>query len=169
MASRCGAVAVLVLSLASAGGAAALPEDPSTQFCLPQGPRDTLLHEETRKRLQLVDILARPVTGACGTAPWFLEGDFNGDGKTDIAVRARDKQSERYGIAIVHHGEWKLYGVGFLGTEAGGEGRSYRLCHVRARRGADGRDALEVTPFKQGPDVWRWTGSTYELLLESNP
>jgi hypothetical protein len=34
--------------------------------------------------------------------PSFLEGDFNGDGKTDVAVLVTDRSTGKIGIAIVH-------------------------------------------------------------------
>lgn len=164
------AVALLFVSLLSQGVAAAAgPTDPTGQFCLPPWGREALLHEGFTVRMALVDILARPVDGACAVAPWFAEGDFNGDGKTDIAVRGRNRMSDTYGILVVHNGEWKVYGIGFPGGDATGEGKSYRLCHLRAQRGSDGRDDLVVTPFKQESDIWRWSGSTYTRIEKSKP
>lgn len=143
--------------------------DPVPQFCLPRWAQETLLHESIGDRFELVDILARPVTGGCAVVPWFAEGDFNGDGKPDIAVRGRDKKSEFYGIIVVHGGERKLYGIGFHKLDADDERKTYKLSHVRTLRGTDGTDALIVTPFKYAADVWTWTGSTYELQEQGTP
>jgi hypothetical protein len=171
MTSRLGAAGVLLALALSAPGAIAAfqPADPVAQFCLPQWAQETLLHEGTGERFELVDILARPVVGACAIAPWFVEGDFNGDGKPDVAVRGRDRKSDFYGILIVHGGAWKLYGIGFHRLDVDDEKKTYRLSHIRTHKGGDGKDALLVTPFKYEADVWRWTGSTYELGAVSKP
>lgn len=160
---------VLVLLSATGAWCASTPADPVPQSCLPQWAQEVLLHEDIEKRFELVDILARPVAGACGIVPWFTEGDFNGDGKPDIAVRGRDRETGFHGIIVLHNGERKLYGIGFYELDASDKKKTYRLCHIRTRRDPDGKDALIVTPFKYEAHTWRWTGSTYELSVEGKP
>src|SRR5689334_8191252 len=36
--------------------------------------------------------------------PYFLQGDFNGDGRLDVAVLVQQKRTMQYGIAILHAG-----------------------------------------------------------------
>jgi hypothetical protein len=163
-----GAGLALLLS-ATTAVSAATAADPVPQSCLPQWAQEVLLHENIEKRFELVDILARPVAGACNIVPWFTEGDFNGDGKPDIAVRGRDRKSDLHGIIVLHNGERKLHGIGFYKLDAYDEKKTYKLCHLRTRREPDGKDALIVTPFKYEANTWRWTGSTYELSVESKP
>ena len=170
MTSRLGVVGVLLaVSLSSTGASSAsMPVDPVPQFCLPQWAQDILLHKDVAARVELVDILARPVAGACDIAPWFLEDDFNNDGKLDVAVRGRDRQSGFHGIIIANDGESQVHILGFSRLDENDEKRTYRFSHIRTRKSADGKNALVVTPFKYEADVWQWTGSRYELDLESS-
>jgi hypothetical protein len=36
--------------------------------------------------------------------PFYIHGDFNGDGRIDIAVLVKDRDSGKTGIAVVHAG-----------------------------------------------------------------
>jgi hypothetical protein len=36
--------------------------------------------------------------------PFYIHGDFNGDGRTDTAVLSKDRDSGKAGIAVVHAG-----------------------------------------------------------------
>ena len=156
-----GVLALLVSAAATPSAVAA--DDATPQYCLPQWAEELLLGKSIQERFELVDILARPLAGACAVAPWFTEGDFNGDGESDVAVRGRDRKSGLYGILVAHPGEWTIHAIGFPEPGAGDESVSYKFCHIRAQRGDDGKDALVVTPFKGEADTWRWTGSRYEL------
>jgi len=40
--------------------------------------------------------------------PSYLEGDFNGDGNTDVAVSIKERASGKLGIAIVHGATGKV-------------------------------------------------------------
>ena len=44
--------------------------------------------------------------------PFYLRGDFNGDGKPDIAIVVRNKQSGKVGIALCHGGKNEVFLVG---------------------------------------------------------
>jgi len=46
--------------------------------------------------------------------PSYLEGDFNGDGKIDIAVLVKERSTRKLGIAIVHSptGKVTILGAG---------------------------------------------------------
>lgn len=60
--------------------------------------------------------------------PFYLRGDFNGDGAPDLAVLVRERASDKRGIAILHGGaaEPVIIGAG--------------------------------TPFRDGDDDFRWMG-----------
>ena len=44
--------------------------------------------------------------------PFFLMGDFDGDGHTDIALRIRNRQSGSFGLAIIHYDDRKPFVIG---------------------------------------------------------
>ena len=50
--------------------------------------------------------------------PFYLRGDFDGDGDPDVAIFVYEKTSQKVGIAIVHHGTRKIHIVG-AGTRLG--------------------------------------------------
>ena len=54
--------------------------------------------------------------------PSYLEGDFNGDGKMDVAVLVKERATEKLGIAIVHGttGKVTILGAG-IGIGNGGD------------------------------------------------
>jgi hypothetical protein len=54
--------------------------------------------------------------------PSYLEGDFNGDGKIDIAVLVKERSTGKLGIAIVHSptGKVTILGAG-IGIGNGGD------------------------------------------------
>jgi hypothetical protein len=54
--------------------------------------------------------------------PSYLEGDFNGDGKMDVAVSIKERASGKLGIAIVHGatGKVAILGAG-IGIGNGGD------------------------------------------------
>ena len=54
--------------------------------------------------------------------PSYLEGDFNGDGKTDVAVLVKERSTGKFGIAIVHgtNGKITILGAG-IGIGNGGD------------------------------------------------
>src|SRR5262245_5432487 len=54
--------------------------------------------------------------------PSYLEGDFNGDGKMDVAVLIRERSTGKLGIAIVHGtmGKVTILGAG-IGIGSGGD------------------------------------------------
>jgi hypothetical protein len=54
--------------------------------------------------------------------PFFITGDFDGDGKTDIAISIQNNQTKEVGIAILHRGTGALYILG-AGTEVKDRGR----------------------------------------------
>ena len=61
--------------------------------------------------------------------PFYLRGDFNGDGKPDIAVLVRNKRSSKLGIAICHGGKNEVFLVG-AGTDFGNGGDDFSWIDV---------------------------------------
>ena len=56
--------------------------------------------------------------------PSYLEGDFNGDGKIDIAVLVKERSTGKFGIAIVHGGIGKVTILG-AGIDIGNGGDDF--------------------------------------------
>ena len=54
--------------------------------------------------------------------PSYLEGDFNGDGKVDVAVLVKERSTGKFGITIVHGttGKVTILGAG-IGIGNGGD------------------------------------------------
>src|SRR5262245_25637162 len=61
--------------------------------------------------------------------PFYLRGDFNGDGKSDIAILVRNKQSGKIGIAICHAVRNEIFFVG-AGTAVGNGGDDFSWMEV---------------------------------------
>ncbi len=55
--------------------------------------------------------------------PFFINGDFNGDGKLDTAILIKEKSSGMFGIAIIHGGSNKISIVG-AGNKFGNGGKN---------------------------------------------
>ena len=54
--------------------------------------------------------------------PFYLSGDFNGDGKIDVAVLVKQRSSGKLGIAVIHGGKDKVIIVGAgVGIGNGGD------------------------------------------------
>ena len=56
--------------------------------------------------------------------PFYLRGDFNGDGKPDIAILVKEKVSGKIGIAILHSGTNEVLFIG-SGTEGSKGGDNF--------------------------------------------
>ena len=49
---------------------------------------------------------------SCHVNPFYLHGDFNGDGKLDTVVFIKEKKTGKIGIAIFHGGSKKVFQLG---------------------------------------------------------
>lgn len=56
--------------------------------------------------------LSQKYSPAVEINPFFLMGDFDGDHQTDIAIRIKNKQSGKYGLAIIHSKSRKPFLIG---------------------------------------------------------
>jgi hypothetical protein len=99
--------------------------------------------------------------------PFYLQGDFNGDGKPDAAILVKNKVSSKVGIAICHAGKNEVFVVG-AGTTAGNGGDDFSWMDVwqvyskaRARPKLIG-DALLVEKSESGGGLIYWDGKTYK-------
>jgi len=106
--------------------------------------------------------------------PFYLRGDFNGDGKPDIAVLVKNKQSGKLGIAICHGEKNEVFLVG-AGTSIGDGGDDFSwmdVWQVRPKHSATGNahdgmpakligEGLLVEKSESGGALIYWDGKSY--------
>jgi hypothetical protein len=68
--------------------------------------------------------LAKKYEVAFRLNPFYLRGDFNGDGKIDVAVLVKQRSTGKLGVAIVHGGTSKVTILG-AGTAVGNGGDDF--------------------------------------------
>ena len=164
----------LVAGLVTVRLGAAPPEvPPQSPDQLKQMALDT---EERMLRLLDPDLLRRadekglykredyPVLRAMN--PFFLRGDFNGDGAMDVAVWVRQRSSGLSGVAIVHS---TLDSVRYLGAGSGTTDLS-----GTGKRGEVAADAWHVLPagttvraFAAVPEIGAVEGRPFTLRHEA--
>ncbi len=113
--------------------------------------------------------------------PYFLHGDFNGDGKLDVAVMIVKKDSGHHGIAIVHAGLSTVSVVG-AGQSIGSGGNDFSWLDawsLSARQpvqpGASGKkppvlkgDALLVQKLEAASALIYWDGMAYRWYQQGD-
>ncbi len=106
--------------------------------------------------------------------PSYLEGDFNGDGKMDVAVLVKERSTGKFGIAIVHGttGKVKILGAG-IGIGNGGDDfkwmDSWQVYSKTRAAHAEGEssvprlrgDALLVEKSEAASAMIYWNGKRY--------
>jgi hypothetical protein len=106
--------------------------------------------------------------------PYFLQGDFNGDGRLDLTVLIEHKKTAQQGIAVLHAGTPTAIVLG-AGREIGNGGADFAWLDawsVYARRpiAAEVRgknapalkgDALLVQKLESASGLLYWDGATY--------
>ena len=101
--------------------------------------------------------------------PYFLQGDFNGDGRLDIAVLIEHKRTAQQGIAILHAGSINPIVVG-AGREIGNGGADFSWLDTWSVSARDTRgkgapttrgDALLVQKLESASGLIYWDGAAY--------
>jgi hypothetical protein len=111
--------------------------------------------------------------------PFYLRGDFNGDGKADIAVLVNQRSTGKLGIAIIHSATDKVTVLG-AGIAIGNGGDdfewmdSWQVSKGRAAQEAQGSvphlrgDALLVGKSEAASALIYWNGKRYVWLQEGD-
>jgi hypothetical protein len=101
--------------------------------------------------------------------PYFLQGDFNGDGRLDVAVLVERKATAQQGIAILHAGSMNPIVVG-AGREIGNGGADFSWLDAWSIEARDTRgknapalrgDALLVQKLESASGLIYWDGTAY--------
>ena len=105
--------------------------------------------------------------------PYFLQGDFNGDNRLDVAVLIEKKGTAEQGIAILHAGQRTPFVVG-AGREVGNGGADFSWLdawNVYARQPVPPEtrgntpvlkgDALLVQKLESASGLIYWDGAAY--------
>ena len=101
------------------------------------------------------------------TEPSFFAGDFNGDGRSDVALLIQEKTTGKVGITILESGknQFKILGAGkFFGN--GGDDFSWM--DVWSIRHTGKTDRLYVAKSEAASAVIYWDGSKYKWQQESD-
>ena len=99
--------------------------------------------------------------------PSFYVGDFNGDGKSDVALLIKEKTTAKVGIAIVEGGESKTTIVG-AGKSFGNGGDDFSWMDAWFLRHSGKVDRLYVAKSEAASAVIYWDGSKYKWQQEGD-
>jgi len=129
--------------------------------------------EPTWQELQNLPSWAQSIVSAKGFAsayalstrinPYFLQGDFNGDGRLDLAVLIENRKTAEQGIALVHAGAANAIVVG-AGRAIGNGGADFSWLDawsISARTPGARGDALLVQKLESAGGLLYWDGSSY--------
>ena len=155
---------MLFLTLARIDSSAAVEIDFVTLANLPPLVRESFENSPQAKRYAF----------SAHINPFYLHGDFDGDGQLDTAVWITERATGKSGIAIFHAKANRLVIVG-AGRDLGNAGDNFSgldAWHVFGRgpvqRGADGKpppklcgDALMVMKTESASGLIYWDGNRY--------
>jgi len=113
--------------------------------------------------------------------PFYIQGDFNGDGKQDCAILVRNKASGKLGIAIVHAGKGHVSIIG-AGNAFGSGGDDFAWMDAwyvyprgKVCEGASGDspptlkgDALMLIKTESASGLAYWAGAQYKWYQQGD-
>jgi hypothetical protein len=136
---------------------------------------------EVIKRAITASSLARNYDLSFRINPLYLRGDFNGDGKIDVAVLVKQRSTGKLGIAIIH-GETKKATILGAGTAIGNGGDDFEWMdswqvYSKDRGALEGGekslphlhgDALFVSKSEAASALIYWNGKRYVWLQQGD-
>jgi hypothetical protein len=99
--------------------------------------------------------------------PSFYVGDFNGDGKSDVALLIKEKTTAKVGIAIVEGNQRKIKILG-AGKSFGNGGDDFSWMDAWSIRQSGKVDRLYVAKKEAASAVIYWDGSKYKWQQEGD-
>lgn len=107
--------------------------------------------------------------------PFYLSGDFNGDGKPDVAVWVAERKSSKLGLVILHRGakrpivlgagvNWAGRGDDFAGLDMWTilpRGSQLLSAHENDREVLLRSDAIEMIKSESASFTIYWSGKSY--------
>ncbi len=168
-----GTIVILLALLPLAGGVTfgqqgKLIENPLGR--IPRWVRDAFFSEHLDNRYTIIYQLY----------PTFLKGDFNGDGRRDIAIQVKENRSGKMGIAVFHAKRPQALAVHVVilgaGTQLAGAGDDFKWVNVwrigsppgaptaSGRNGLVHQAALRLEKRNGMKGVIYWTGKRYEWV-----
>ena len=99
--------------------------------------------------------------------PSFFAGDFNGDGRSDVALLIQERTTGKVGIAILESGknQFKILGAG---KSFGNGGDDFSWMDVWSMRHSGKADQLYVGKSEAASAVIYWDGSKYKWQQEGD-
>lgn len=125
--------------------------------------------------------LAEKYTPHTRINPFYLTGDFDGDGKTDIAIWVKNIKTKEIGLAILHHGDKSLHilGAGTLVKDRGRNLGSFDMWSLYPKAPISQSPYEGQPPNLKGDALWvaksesasvfiYWSGSHYSWYQEGD-
>jgi hypothetical protein len=147
------------------------PDAAAERYPIPEPVERAIVHGPLAKKYEV----------SFSMNPFYLRGDFNGDGKIDVAVLVKQRSTGKSGIAIVHGGTSKVTILG-AGTDIGNGGDDFEwmdtwqiYSKTRVASGGDGKnvphlrgDALLVGKSEAASALIYWNGRRYVWLQQGD-